>query len=296
MGNTDLSPGMDMGSHGSVMTVKISGKVLTAAVIFLFLFVFFAIFLYFYVKEHWIRRFADQSRTQLIITTAVDAPIPRRGLSRGVLRSLPSAEFRRCNFKDGIECSVCLCELSEGEKFRLLPKCNHGFHLDCIDMWLHSHFTCPVCRSPVGPVASGEGEVFPVMASGQPSSESPALPTNMLFWRNNGRFNTRGLSLQSERSLVISIPNRFAEELPNPISIAGTSRCSGENLTSPVEEMRSPATSKFRSLKRILSRGKRSSGSCCSSPVEGDIEQGLGRCGVVREEGSSNVSKTLHSN
>ncbi|MGJ2918479.1 RING finger domain-containing protein, partial [Salmonella enterica subsp. enterica serovar Paratyphi A] len=38
---------------------------------------------------------------------------------------------------------MCLSEFEEKDKLRVLPKCNHGFHLECIDMWFHSHSTCP---------------------------------------------------------------------------------------------------------------------------------------------------------
>ncbi|XP_045791380.1 RING-H2 finger protein ATL52-like [Trifolium pratense] len=49
------------------------------------------------------------------------------------------------------ECSVCLMVYEEGEDVRKLPKCKHCFHALCIDMWLFSHFDCPICRTPVGP-------------------------------------------------------------------------------------------------------------------------------------------------
>lgn len=47
------------------------------------------------------------------------------------------------------DCAVCLCEFEDGEMVRVLPRCGHGFHLECIYMWLHSHPNCPVCRTHV---------------------------------------------------------------------------------------------------------------------------------------------------
>ncbi|KVI09797.1 RING-H2 finger protein ATL52-like [Cynara cardunculus var. scolymus] len=48
---------------------------------------------------------------------------------------------------DDAMCSICLCEFEEGEELRTLPECSHSFHVPCIDMWLYSHSTCPVCRA-----------------------------------------------------------------------------------------------------------------------------------------------------
>ncbi|KAL0739216.1 hypothetical protein Bca4012_015426 [Brassica carinata] len=45
------------------------------------------------------------------------------------------------------DCAVCLCEFETEDKLRLLPMCSHAFHVDCIDTWLLSHSTCPLCRS-----------------------------------------------------------------------------------------------------------------------------------------------------
>uniref|UniRef100_A0A5B6YS38 Putative RING/U-box superfamily protein n=1 Tax=Davidia involucrata TaxID=16924 RepID=A0A5B6YS38_DAVIN len=49
------------------------------------------------------------------------------------------------------ECPVCLSVFEEGEEIRQLPRCKHSFHAPCIDMWLYSHFDCPLCRAPVEP-------------------------------------------------------------------------------------------------------------------------------------------------
>ncbi|MBA0562076.1 hypothetical protein Golob_007154, partial [Gossypium lobatum] len=63
---------------------------------------------------------------------------------------------------EGTDCAVCLTEFEEDETLRLLPKCNHAFHVPCIDTWLRSHTTCPMCRAPIvsnpgnrGPSSSG---------------------------------------------------------------------------------------------------------------------------------------------
>ncbi|CAN6274144.1 unnamed protein product [Urochloa humidicola] len=48
--------------------------------------------------------------------------------------------------KDPFDCAVCLCEFTADDQLRLLPKCSHAFHLECIDTWLLSHSTCPLCR------------------------------------------------------------------------------------------------------------------------------------------------------
>ncbi|KAM3289693.1 RING-H2 finger protein ATL54 [Capsicum chacoense] len=50
---------------------------------------------------------------------------------------------------DGTECSVCLNEFQDDDSLRLLPKCNHAFHIHCIDTWLRSHTTCPLCRAAI---------------------------------------------------------------------------------------------------------------------------------------------------
>ncbi|KAF3520399.1 hypothetical protein DY000_02061984 [Brassica cretica] len=64
------------------------------------------------------------------------------------------------------ECSVCLSEFEEEDEGRVLPKCGHVFHVDCIDTWFRSRSSCPLCRAPVQPEKS-------VTESGSSSSGSP---------------------------------------------------------------------------------------------------------------------------
>ncbi len=46
---------------------------------------------------------------------------------------------------------MCLGEYEAGELLRRLPPCGHEFHMACIDPWLTSHTTCPMCRSSLLP-------------------------------------------------------------------------------------------------------------------------------------------------
>ncbi|XVE99545.1 hypothetical protein REPUB_Repub03eG0208500 [Reevesia pubescens] len=51
---------------------------------------------------------------------------------------------------DGM-CAVCLSQFEEGEELRTLPGCLHSYHAPCIDMWLYSHSSCPMCRTDAMP-------------------------------------------------------------------------------------------------------------------------------------------------
>lgn len=52
---------------------------------------------------------------------------------------------------DGAQCSVCIGMVQSGELVRMLPLCKHLYHVECIDRWLASHDTCPLCRAEVEP-------------------------------------------------------------------------------------------------------------------------------------------------
>lgn len=57
--------------------------------------------------------------------------------------------------KESLECAVCLSEFSNDETLRMLPRCCHVFHPECIDTWLQTHVTCPVCRDDLTLVPTG---------------------------------------------------------------------------------------------------------------------------------------------
>lgn len=51
-------------------------------------------------------------------------------------------------------CSVCLGDYQANEKLQQIPPCGNTFHMDCIDLWLTSHTTCPLCRLSIIPKSS----------------------------------------------------------------------------------------------------------------------------------------------
>ncbi|KAK7401395.1 hypothetical protein VNO78_12832 [Psophocarpus tetragonolobus] len=72
------------------------------------------------------------------------------GLDEALIKSITVCKYNKVGgVVEGHDCSVCLSEFQENESLRLLPKCNHAFHLPCIDTWLKSHANCPLCRSTI---------------------------------------------------------------------------------------------------------------------------------------------------
>ncbi|KAA8538130.1 hypothetical protein F0562_027738 [Nyssa sinensis] len=86
-----------------------------------------------------------------------------RGLDPAVIDTFPTFIYSEVKgLKIGnraLECAVCLNEFEDDETLRMLPKCSHVFHPDCVDAWLASHITCPVCRANLVPKP---GEIDPI--------------------------------------------------------------------------------------------------------------------------------------
>ncbi|KQK19432.1 RING-H2 finger protein ATL46 [Brachypodium distachyon] len=74
------------------------------------------------------------------------------GLDQAVIDALPVFAYGDAvagggaGAKEPFDCAVCLCEFAGDDRLRLLPPCGHAFHVDCIDTWLLSNSTCPLCR------------------------------------------------------------------------------------------------------------------------------------------------------
>ncbi|KAG1342560.1 RING-H2 finger protein ATL3 [Cocos nucifera] len=261
--------------------------IMVAAVIVIFLAFLFALFLYLHAKRYWGAN-PVLGRARAGDAVADEAAVPRRGLDPAAIKALPSMVFWPEEFKEGLECAVCLAELSEGEEARLLPGCRHGFHLECIDMWLNFHSTCPLCRSPVlsenadsGVELAEASPVEVVLAAGR-LPESPIFPTNVLFWGSQDQVRTGAAATGScegssscvssssgrpEGKPVINVQRRVMEGYQSPSSPPPLNRL-------PADEIKSPTSARLRSLRRLLTQGNRGIGSSCILRG-GDIEQGV---------------------
>ncbi|PIN13741.1 hypothetical protein CDL12_13639 [Handroanthus impetiginosus] len=272
---------------------------MVVAIVLLFFVVIFVFCLHLYAKWFWYRRqetttTTTNRRRRRFDFAAGHQEIPavstlRGGLDPSLLKTMPIIVFDPKQFKDGLECAVCLCEVSEGEKARLLPKCNHGFHVGCIDMWFQSHSTCPLCRDPVSnqnqSTSSAESTLETILQApiGENNagvnvvpSEAPNFPTNVLIWGDETQVSTFGPCVEEN-------PQDNAIQEPSTSSSSSSSTgatSSGLNgmlvidIPRPIneeEEQKSPVPTRLRSLKRLLSGNRRVNP---SSPRITDLEQG----------------------
>lgn len=135
--------------------------VLAAAFLLVFCYAFYARFLSPYLRRRR-RRTAETQETEHagddddgdgVHGPILDHPIwyiRTTGLQQSIISAITVCKYKKGEgLIDGTECSVCLSEFEEDESLRLLPKCNHAFHLPCIDTWLRSHTNCPNCRAPI---------------------------------------------------------------------------------------------------------------------------------------------------
>lgn len=69
-----------------------------------------------------------------------------RGLAKLEIEQLVSYKFNAETHQgDQTSCVVCMCDFEARQMLRVLP-CSHEFHAKCIDKWLRSNRTCPICR------------------------------------------------------------------------------------------------------------------------------------------------------
>ncbi|XP_058729426.1 RING-H2 finger protein ATL58-like isoform X2 [Vicia villosa] len=80
------------------------------------------------------------------------------GLKKELREMLPIIVYNESfSVKDTL-CSVCLLDYQPDDRLQQIPICGHTFHMNCIDLWLASHSTCPLCRLSLLPTAKSSTE------------------------------------------------------------------------------------------------------------------------------------------
>ncbi|KAI3461726.1 hypothetical protein Pfo_018389 [Paulownia fortunei] len=79
----------------------------------------------------------------------VAARLASTSLKKEALSQIPVVVYKSGLHFPATDCPICLGEFIEGEDVWIFPRCNHGFHVKCIDRWLVLHSSCPTCRQPL---------------------------------------------------------------------------------------------------------------------------------------------------
>ncbi|WOL04105.1 hypothetical protein Cni_G12826 [Canna indica] len=108
----------------------------------------FVLLLLFYLS-YLRRRRAHWQTLRLRAAQLSRGEVPRNvesGIKKEVREMLPVVVFKESFLIRETQCSVCLGDYESDDRLQKIPPCGHTFHVDCIDHWLASNTTCPLCR------------------------------------------------------------------------------------------------------------------------------------------------------
>ncbi|KAK4282520.1 hypothetical protein QN277_013884 [Acacia crassicarpa] len=152
---------MDMDPDTHSDNYALNGKVLLGSATLLFFMCILVIFLRTYSCSCFRRR--RRHNPQLFPTPSAD---PHTALDPSLLKFLPTFTCSATHLHLQ-ECAVCLSDFEEDRDVRLLPNCNHYFHIHCIDTWFRSHSNCPICRTLVQPPKISPKKTEAVVSDGE---------------------------------------------------------------------------------------------------------------------------------
>ncbi|XP_071726257.1 RING-H2 finger protein ATL1-like [Rutidosis leptorrhynchoides] len=103
------------------------------------------------------------------------------GLEESLIQQIPICRYnKRDNANKKLhKCVVCLNEFQDLDTLRVLPNCDHGFHLHCIDVWLRNNSNCPICRLNISGAARYPTDtIVPTSSPQDPPSLAHNSPTS----------------------------------------------------------------------------------------------------------------------
>ncbi|XP_020256975.1 RING-H2 finger protein ATL2-like [Asparagus officinalis] len=275
-------PNQDVNANAAGASAALSGQITVAAFVLIFCLFIAILILYLKAKGYSGTTGSFSSRRHRLSFATHQPTHPRLALDPSILNSLPITTFNSKNFneeEDCIECAVCLCELSDGEEVRLLPKCNHVFHVECIDMWFHSNNTCPLCRSLVEAHANEKVVEIAVETQGENSVNKSNEEGSSSYMGSFPPPPSSSSRKRKEGMLMIDIPSRANGAFSSSNAPLSSSRVPSDSplpTSRLLEEIKSPVMGRMKSLKRMLSRGRMSFKGVGTSytSMGSDIEQG----------------------
>ena len=222
-----------------------NGNVMLAAIVSLLLVVLFVLVLHIYAK--WFLAQARHRRRSSVSVSHVLRPTrfhhfhtftfetslsgsPTKGLDSSTISSIPLFVYKsEEHTTHGLECVICLSVFEDDDVGRNLPKCGHAFHVECIDMWLHSHSNCPICRAPA--------------ACEKKPNEAAPLPEQ---------------SIELSEAFSTDLPMEVVVEIPDSENGNGNAVTDDihDSLSSSSSSLSSQSSSLGSSLKRMLSRNR----------------------------------------
>ncbi|MFS7969489.1 putative transcription factor C2H2 family [Helianthus anomalus] len=166
-----------------------------------------------------------------------------RGLDAEVLETFPTFAYSTVKGlkigKGALECAVCLNEFEDEETIRLIPKCDHVFHAECIDAWLEHHVTCPVCRCDLVPKPGETAQLASELELGGNNSSVEEGTTDVSIRINNETADLTTLApvLDRNQSTKQSLPPRSKSVRGPALFEKFRSHSTGHSLVQPGENI-----------------------------------------------------------
>ncbi|XP_062598161.1 uncharacterized protein LOC134259570 [Saccostrea cucullata] len=89
------------------------------------------------------RTFSSNDFEDLLSIAELLGDVKPKGISSEEVTLLPEKKFHANNKMTS--CSICMCDYILNERLKILP-CFHEFHGECIEKWIVTNATCPICR------------------------------------------------------------------------------------------------------------------------------------------------------
>ncbi|KAM7259874.1 hypothetical protein ACFE04_015615 [Oxalis oulophora] len=121
-------------------------NMLLAAFICLILVIVFVFILHIYAK--WFLLSQAHHHSISVGLSSFNSLTKGTGLDPSLISTIPCFVYKPEEIKQSMECVICLSAFEDNQVGRVLSKCEHSFHVECIDTWLRSHSNCPICRAP----------------------------------------------------------------------------------------------------------------------------------------------------